>query len=275
MKVKTVTRTHMEPKTVRVLSLGAGVQSSALAFLFEHGKLENPPEFAIFADTQREPQKVYKYLKYLQKEIKSFPIYVTTKGDLGEHPGAIPCFLKSGKDVGMGRRSCTSRFKIKAVHAEIRKMLGYKYRQRWKHHVEMILGISADEENRRRNAQDKWQTNRYPLLDELRLDRAQCLNFIKKLKQPLPARSACYFCPYKKDKEWVEMKRNEPEEWEKACKYDDWLRSEERLASSGYKRLEYLHRSCRPLREVVLKHEKQHPMAFSFDDACDGLMCGL
>jgi len=43
-----------------VLSLGAGVQSSALALMLENKDINYPmPDFAVFADTQSEPQEVY------------------------------------------------------------------------------------------------------------------------------------------------------------------------------------------------------------------------
>jgi len=54
---------------VRVLSLGAGVQSSTLAFLYQNGVLKPAPHFAIFADTQTEPKAVYDYLELLKKKI--------------------------------------------------------------------------------------------------------------------------------------------------------------------------------------------------------------
>lgn len=43
---------------VRVLSLGAGVQSSAIALMIAEGEIE-PVEFAVFADTGAEPDRVY------------------------------------------------------------------------------------------------------------------------------------------------------------------------------------------------------------------------
>jgi len=43
---------------LRVLSLGAGVQSTTLALMAAHGEIE-PPDCAIFADTQWEPRAVY------------------------------------------------------------------------------------------------------------------------------------------------------------------------------------------------------------------------
>ena len=98
----------MEIKTVRVLSLGAGVQSSTLCYLYERSRLKNPPDFAIFADTQAEPKEVYTFFKKLKEDIKSFPIYVGTKGDLKKQPQKIPFFVRhpDGKR-GMGWRQCT------------------------------------------------------------------------------------------------------------------------------------------------------------------------
>ena len=78
----------------KVLSLGAGVQSSALALAFERGEtgFKNPPHFAVFADTQAEPKEVYDFLKKLQQTITKFPIFVATAGDLGAAPHKI-CLL--------------------------------------------------------------------------------------------------------------------------------------------------------------------------------------
>ena len=63
------------------ISLGAGVQSSAMAFMAAHGEITPMPEAAIFADTQAEPQSVYDWLDWLEKQLP-FPVYRVTKGDL-------------------------------------------------------------------------------------------------------------------------------------------------------------------------------------------------
>ena len=47
-----------ELKNPVVLSLGAGVQSTALALMAAKKVIKPMPEFAIFADTQAEPQYV-------------------------------------------------------------------------------------------------------------------------------------------------------------------------------------------------------------------------
>jgi 3'-phosphoadenosine 5'-phosphosulfate sulfotransferase (PAPS reductase)/FAD synthetase len=48
---------------LRVLSLGAGVQSTTLALMAAHGEIE-PPHCAIFADTGWEPRAVYDHLDW-------------------------------------------------------------------------------------------------------------------------------------------------------------------------------------------------------------------
>ena len=44
---------------IHIVSLGAGVQSSAMALMFAKGELTPMPDGAIFADTGAEPQYVY------------------------------------------------------------------------------------------------------------------------------------------------------------------------------------------------------------------------
>ena len=52
-----------EEAGVKILSLGAGVQSSTMALMAEHGELETP-DCAIFADTGWEPLPEYIYTNY-------------------------------------------------------------------------------------------------------------------------------------------------------------------------------------------------------------------
>ncbi len=263
-----------EAKTVRVLSLGAGVQSSALCYMYERRILDNPPDFAVFADTQREPMEVYKFFKKLKGDIKSFPIHVASRGDLGDHPNKIPFFLKhpNGKR-GMGWRQCTADFKIKVVTKEVRRILGYRPRQRWRHHVEMIMGISLDERQREKISQDKWRTNIYPLIDMGR-SRGDCLDFLKEIGVSAP-RSACYFCPYRSKREWAEMKRDAPEDFEKACKYDESIRESSVRMGDSANLPQFISHEMIPLRDVDLSQEdKQSELDFGMNNECEG-MCGV
>ena len=69
-------------KTLRILSLGAGVQSSTLALMIEKGEVPMV-DGAIFSDTMGEPTAVYEWLNWLKKQL-SFPVYVVSKGSLIE-----------------------------------------------------------------------------------------------------------------------------------------------------------------------------------------------
>ena len=61
---------------LRVLSLGAGVQSSTLALMIEKGQVPMV-DAAIFADVKGEPIAVYKHLDWLEKQL-SYPVYRVT-----------------------------------------------------------------------------------------------------------------------------------------------------------------------------------------------------
>ncbi len=51
---------------LRVISLGAGVQSTTMALMAAHGEITPMPDCAIFADTQAEPRSVYEHLEWLR-----------------------------------------------------------------------------------------------------------------------------------------------------------------------------------------------------------------
>ena len=122
---------------LRVLSLGAGVQSSTLFFKVLRGEIA-PVDIAIFADTGNEPKEVYEWLKYLKKEAKGIIKVKTVKNDrntgsiyddiLSEDGwfAGIPVYTKNPEDGsdGMSRRQCTDRYKIQPILQEVRKMLG-------------------------------------------------------------------------------------------------------------------------------------------------------
>ena len=55
-----------------IISLGAGVQSTAMALLAHHKEIK-PPDYAVFADTGWEPQAVYDHLDWLESYL-NFPV---------------------------------------------------------------------------------------------------------------------------------------------------------------------------------------------------------
>src|SRR6516225_8204693 len=141
---------------LRVLSLGAGVQSTTMALMAAHGEITPMPDCAMFADTQWEPKAVYAHLDWLCS-VLPFPVHRVTAGnihaDLIKRESArcghfipIPAFLFDGHKEGIGRRECTSHYKIEPMQKKKRELLGYKPRQRVPpNSVESWLGISTDE----------------------------------------------------------------------------------------------------------------------------------
>ena len=80
-------RTRRTPRHYVFLSLGAGIQSTALAVLLDRGVIEGcpRPEAAVFADTMAEPLHVYETLDWLEGII-SYPVIRTSWGDLESGP---------------------------------------------------------------------------------------------------------------------------------------------------------------------------------------------
>lgn len=83
-----------DKRIITVLSLGGGVQSTALALMAERGIIERPVA-AIFADTGDEPMSLDTHLEWLQGQI-SFPIHkVVEGGGLGRDFLAALCGEKN------------------------------------------------------------------------------------------------------------------------------------------------------------------------------------
>ena len=114
----------------------------------------------------------------------------------------------------MGRQ-CTRAYKIAPIRQKVRELLGYKPRQRVKHQVRGMIGISLDEIQRMKESNLKWITNSYPLVD-LAIRRGQCREIVQEAGLPEPQRSACYYCPYHSDSEWVQLRDEYPDEFAKA-----------------------------------------------------------
>jgi hypothetical protein len=83
----------------RFLSLGAGVQSSYLLLQAATG-VRAPYDYAIFANTKREPRKVMEWLGWLKEEVARskypFPIIEVSAGDLGAEAVRVRTSKKTG-----------------------------------------------------------------------------------------------------------------------------------------------------------------------------------
>lgn len=275
---------------LRILSLGAGVQSSTLALMIEKGELP-PIDAAIFADVKGEPQKVYDWLEYLKSKIKSYPIHIVSWRDLkqdildaseGKYKAFTAPFFSKNKITGkksMLMRQCTNMYKVQPVIQEIRKILGLKKgeKRKPKTQVELLMGISLDEIVRMRINLLKYITNEYPLVDK-KMTRKDCLQWLENNFYPKPPRSACTFCPYHSNKEWLDIKNGNPKEWEEVVKMDKAIRNQEQFKEKNKgKKIDdeiFLHRSCKPIDEIDFEeNDPQLDLFYGINNECEG-MCG-
>jgi hypothetical protein len=267
---------------MRILSLGAGVQSTTLALMVATGELP-PIDGAIFADTQWEPEEVYQHLAWLTPQLP-FPVHIVTAGDIvagirnrrnttGGRYAAIPWFtVNPDGSKGMGRRQCTSEYKLTPIMRKLRDLLGVNRRGRIKAGaVEQWIGISTDEASRMKDARQQWMTNRWPLV-EMGMSRADCLAWMATHGYPTPPKSACLGCPFHNQKAWEQMRDEKPAEFAAACQIDAVLRTGH---ARGLRGVEFMHPLRIPLREAVEAGRKTPlPLVNLFENECEG-MCGV
>ena len=275
---------------MHIISLGAGVQSSTMALMAAVGEIKPMPSYAIFADVQAEPPSVYKWLDWLETQLP-FPVLRVTAGSLETESlrvrtsknginytnSNVPVFIKSpyGEKEGLQIRQCTSDFKIDVIHREIRR-LARENIKKWRRNKDTPKpvvqggGISKDESHRMKPARPAYIQNIWPLVDN-GMRREHCLSWMQKHGYPKPPRSSCVFCPFHSNAEWRRLRDEEPEEFERAArweeKYQVALRQVPRIKGAPF-----LHRSCIPLRDVDLTEDTSQGELWG--NECEG-MCGV
>lgn len=261
---------------LRVISLGAGVQSTTMALMAKHGEITPMPDCAIFADTGDEPQDVYEHLNWLENDLP-FPVHrVKRPGlSLSEHVlravedkttrTASPPFFTKNPD-GMLPRQCSTEFKVRPIDRKIRELLGSVKLEpgiceRW-------LGISWDEAIRMRPSRVKYAVNRYPLIEK-EMHRHHCLSWLEKNGYRRPPKSACVYCPYHDLAGWRRIK-SDPEDWAKAVAFDRAIRR----GPKDFTGEMYVHVDKVPLIDADLTTLEDHGQLNMFNNECEG-MCGV
>lgn len=286
-----------EPK-LRILSLGAGVQSTTMALMAAHGEFEYMPDAAIFADTGWEPQAVYDHLQWLMSpNVLPFPVHVVNNGNIREAltstvPGryaAVPFFLKRPDGTkGMGRRQCTHEYKLKPLRWKTRELLGKGRRERIvPGSVESWIGISTDEAARMKPSEVQWLINRHPLIEK-DISRRQCYDWLEAHDYPVvrpqdatpdnptwPPKSACIGCPYHNNRMWRVMKLTDPQSFIDACLIDNVIRSGGTMFNARITGGEqYMHASLKPLESMDFSTAEDRGQLNMFNNECEG-MCGV
>lgn len=270
----------------RVLSLGAGAQSTTLALMADRGEYGLPkPDVAIFADTGWEPAAVYEHLEWLEKEL-SFPVVRTGSADIKENlingvmPNGsnfigIPAYtVGANGETGIMRRQCTTEYKLKPIHRKVREMLGLTPLQAIPKNikVEMWIGISVDEIQRAKPSREEWIAKRFPLIDR-GFHRAQLHGWFQEHypDRVLP-KSACIGCPYHSDAVWKDMKEHDPESFMEAVRVDIALRENPSITKLTPNAQAFLHQSRKPL--AVVDFDDTNGYQDQMNEECDGI-CGI
>lgn len=255
----------------QALSLGAGVQSSALLLLSAHGVLPKL-DYAAFADPGWERPDTYAALDRLEREVATpagIPIVRLSAGDIrgdaldpDSRFSTMPLFVKNRDGSrGMLRRQCTSTYKIKVLLAEARRRLGAEAldngrvgRTKRGLYLHQWVGISTDEVHRAKDSGVSYARNIFPLLD-LGMSRSDCAQYLADHGFQAVSRSACIGCPYTSDKGWRSLRDEHPEQWNEAVEFDRAIRAGSARANANGVPLRgqaYLHPSLKPLDEAPI-----------------------
>ncbi len=268
---------------LRVLSLGAGVQSTTVLLLSAQGVLPKL-DAAIFADTGWEPKAVYEHLDRIEREVAKpagIPIYRVSSGNIRRDAldpahrfASMPLFIKNpdGGD-GMTRRQCTAEYKLKPIKAKVRQLLGYPHPTPVPRgtFAEQWIGISRDEFHRAKDSGIQYLRSTFPLLDMAGSadgregwTRDDCRRFLRANGWESTPKSACIGCPFHGNAQWRAMREESPEEWADAVDFDHAIRSMNAGGNADGKPLldeAYLHRSRLPLDQAPIDRVTAHEWA--------------
>ena len=193
--------------TRHVLSLSGGKDSAALAVYLR----DRVPEMEyIFHDTGKELPETYDYMARLES-ILGRRVTRTTPEDPFEHWLSVyGDMLPSNR-----RRWCTKMLKLKPFEAHIGDDPTINY-----------VGLRADEKRTGYISTKPNITAVYPFRDD-GLVRADVIRILEDSGLGLPpymewgrSRSGCYFCFYQQKIEWVRLKRQHPDLFERAKEYE-------------------------------------------------------
>lgn len=258
---------------MKVISLGWGTQSFGLAAMSAVGVLPDV-DVVIHADTTHERQATYKFAEKWAPWLKDQGMKVVTvkperctSPEIDEWGGVfIPAFTVGEGVNGMLRRQCTYDWKIRPIRKWLQANRNGEV-------IEMWLGITLDEAKRMKESNVQYIENRYPFLEKewwggKLLRRTDVVRWLKKTlgEEAVPARSACFFCPYHTDREWRNIR--DSGDWEEALRFDENIRYQRPPHDL------FVHSQRVPLSNVDLETEEDKGQLSFWEEECDG-MCGL
>ncbi|GAH05036.1 unnamed protein product [marine sediment metagenome] len=271
-------------ETPRFLSCGFGLQSTVIGEMSARGDL--PKCTVIHADTGWERQATKDIRDFYAARWRSMglDVHILAGQDIRRDGAKEHIHMPFWTDAGGPlRRQCTYDFKLVPIKRKVRECLGFDPSKppHPKPGAAIIwLGITVDEWTRAKPSRIKFMENRYPLL-VAKMDRQDCTAWLQDRDLPVPVKSACIGCPYRRASEWIDIRENVPNEWQQAVEFDEVNRNNplaERDAGNTADEL-YIWREAEPLAEADLdnaaKREKQRYGTQLPMFACESGFCGV
>ena len=213
-----------------VLGLSGGKDSAALAIYIKdrYPSIHEKVEY-FFSDTGAELQEVYDFLDQLEAYLGKEIIRLSSGKDFDHWLKVHNEYLPSAQ-----QRWCTRIMKIKPFEAFVGDDLVVSY-----------IGIRADENREGYISQKETIKAVFPFIEDglVRNDVFQILEDSVGIPEYYKwrSRSGCYFCFFQRQDEWLGLKRNHPELFEKAKAYEqktrtkfDWKDGEIPINGHGY-----------------------------------------
>ena len=232
---------------MKILSFGAGMQSTALALMSCQNATAETPVFplvpvyddVVFCDLGMEPPWVIKQVEFTRRACEEAGIHFTVlKSPLHEdfmqnfgerRTISIPWWtVKEDGHKSRMPRNCTLDYKVNVISKYVRwELLGYKKGQRLREEDkkahEMHMGFSYEEKRRCKESPNPMFINRFPLVD-MQLVRADNYAYIRDVWGLETKASACTFCPFHRNYFFQYLKENEQEEYRRLIEVDELLR---------------------------------------------------
>lgn len=211
-------RDYLE-EPLQALSMGLGVQSSAMILMMKEGTLEKP-DFIVFSDTGSEKTETYDHLPRVEQVAHEIGVpFVTVRS----HRGSLHEDYRSKSAIPIvTNRSCTFNFKILPIRRWARTIVGNR---NGKLLFVSWLGITTDEKHRAVDpGTPYWAGVRFPLVEQ-DISRRQCVDILKRHGWGDVVKSGCFLCPFNSMKGWANLSKTHPEQFAIAVEMEEAMHS--------------------------------------------------
>jgi 3'-phosphoadenosine 5'-phosphosulfate sulfotransferase (PAPS reductase)/FAD synthetase len=193
-------------KVRHILSLSGGKDSTALAIYMR----DRAPEMEyVFCDTRKELRETYEYLARVEAYLGKPIVRLHDDRGFDHWLDVYGGYLPSSR-----MRWCTRQLKIRPFERYVGEDVAVSY-----------IGIRADEQREGYISTKPNITARYPFKED-GIVKADVLRILEESGLGIPpyykwrTRSGCYFCFFQRKIEWVGLKENHPDLFEKSKRYE-------------------------------------------------------